>query len=258
MCLIVLALDRHPDYRLIFAANRDEFHDRPTAPADFWDEYPHLLAGKDLKAGGSWMGITKSGRFAAITNFRDLTSIKDQAPSRGEIVTAFLLGDETPEAFLRALRIKGRQYNGFNLIVGDADSFWYYSNVNDLPTCLAPGIYGLSNHLIDTTWPKIRRAKTSFEGILREESASLVENLFTLLSNRTVAPDDQLPDTGVGTDWERLLSPIFITSPTYGTRSSTVVTIDRWGEARFIERTWTIDGELEKEAAFTFILSAQS
>jgi len=258
MCLIVLALDRHPDYRLIFAANRDEFYDRPTSPADFWDEYPHLLAGKDLKAGGTWMGITKSGRFAAITNYRDLSSIISQAPSRGEIVTAFLLGNESPEAFISALRIKGHLYNGFNLIVGDADSFWYYSNVNDHPAQLAPGIYGLSNHLLDTGWPKVCRAKASLEAILREENTSLVENLFTLLTDRTIAPDDQLPDTGVGMTWERLLSPAFITSPTYGTRSSTVVTVDRWGEARFVERTWTISGELEKEMAFTFTLSKQS
>lgn len=243
---------------MIFAANRDEFHDRPTAPAEFWGEHPRLLAGKDLRAGGTWMGITKSGRFAAITNYRDMSSIKNEAPSRGEIVTAFLLGGDNPEAFLGALRAKARLYNGFNLVVGDTDSFWYYSNMNDHPVKLEPGIYGLSNHLLDTVWPKVRKAKESLEAILSSDNTPLVENLFTLLADRTVAPDDQLPDTGIGTTWERLLSPVFISSPTYGTRSSTVVTVDRRGEVRFVERTWTIEGELDGEAAFTFTLSTQS
>jgi uncharacterized protein with NRDE domain len=155
MCLILLSLKSHPTYKLIIAANRDEYYDRPTAQATFWEESPELLAGRDLRAGGTWLGITKKGRIAAITNYRDPASIKDHALSRGKLVSNFLLGEKSPVDYLERLDQKADEYNGFSLIVGEKDELYWYSNRGDRPLNLSPGIYGLSNHLLNTPWPQL-------------------------------------------------------------------------------------------------------
>lgn len=242
MCLLLLAVQKHPEYKLVLAANRDEYYDRPTAPAAFWDEASHLLGGKDLRAGGTWLGITRQGRIAAITNYRDPATIRTNAPSRGKLVSDFLLGDESPLEYLDNLAREKDRYDGFNLVVGVMDQLYWFSNRGEGgPRELSPGIYGLSNRLLDTPWPKVTRSKDAMADLLSGQKIPSSEKLFQMLLDPTIANDDQLPDTGVGMEWERILSPIFITSPTYGTRSSTIILIDWHNSVTFTERTFNSD-----------------
>jgi uncharacterized protein with NRDE domain len=242
MCLLLLAVQEHPHYKLVLA----------TAPAAFWDEVPHLLAGKDLRAGGTWLGITKQGRIAAITNYRDPATNKTNAPSRGKLVTGFLLGQESPKHFLEGLAQEKDRYNGFNLIIGDNDQLYWFSNRADGAHKLSSGVYGLSNRLLDTPWPKVTRSKDAMARLISEQESLSQDGLFHLLRDRTVAGDNQLPDTGVGTAWERILSPIFITSPTYGTRSSTIILIDQQNFITFTEKTFNADPEHATSVAYEF------
>jgi uncharacterized protein with NRDE domain len=252
MCLLLLAVQKHPDYKLVLAANRDEYYDRPTAPAAFWEEAPHLLAGKDLRAGGTWLGITNQGRIAAITNYRDPASIKTNAPSRGKLVSGFLLGQESPEQFLEGLAQEKDSYNGFNLIIGQNDQLYWVSNRGNGAHKLSSGIYGLSNRLLDTPWPKLARSKEAMAHLISKQKNPSQDDLFQMLRDRTIADDDQLPDTGVGIEWERILSPIFIMSPTYGTRSSTLILIDRHNRVTFTEKTFNSDPEQATSVEYEF------
>jgi len=238
MCLLLFAYRSHPDYRLILAANRDEFYDRPTRPAAFWDDAPEILAGQDLKAGGAWMGITKTGRFAAITNYREAGSTRENAPSRGDLVKDFLKGGSTPHDFLKTVQEKGRTYNGFNLITGDTKTLFYYSNRNENIHVIEPGVHGLSNRLLNTPWPKITQGTSKLQSLINQKEGLSPDDLFKLLGNRSIPPDKELPDTGVGLEGERLLSPMFITSDIYGTRCSSVLFWKHTGEIRFLERTF--------------------
>ena len=238
MCLILLACDVHPEYRLILAANRDEFFARPTAPADFWSDAPHVLAGRDQKSGGTWLGITKTGRIAALTNYRNPRSYLKGAPSRGRLASGFLCGSQLAAGYLDFLRREGEGYNGFNLVFGEPEHLCYFSNRGNLPPSLAPGIHGISNHLLDTPWPKVTRGKEAMARLVAAGNTVQPEALFAILADRTLAPDHLLPVTGVGIERERLLSPIFITSPNYGTRSSTIILIDRENRVTFGERTF--------------------
>jgi uncharacterized protein with NRDE domain len=238
MCLILLAYRSHPDYPLILAANRDEFYDRPTAPAQFWSEAPRLLAGRDLRRGGTWLGVTRDGRWAAVTNFRETARTMTGGRSRGELVKGFLAGGESPEAFFAQLNAEAGTYPGFNLLAGTPEELWYFSNRADGGRPLAPGLYGLSNALLDTPWPKVVRSRKALASALALTGFSLEAELFALLADRRVPPDSDLPDTGFGLPWERLLSPPFILSPAYGTRSSTVLTLSGDGQASLIERTF--------------------
>jgi uncharacterized protein with NRDE domain len=238
MCLILLAYDAHPNNRLIVLANRDEYYSRPTAPLDFWQDHPEVLAGRDLERHGTWMGVTRTGRLAAITNYRAPHLLKKDAPSRGHLVSGFLLGDEPPAEYLRRIGAKADVYNGFNLIVGNLAHLFYYSNMEGTIRKLAPGIYGLSNHLLDTPWPKVLHAKQALATLLNDGRKASRETFLKVLQNREIAADDLLPETGVGPAWERMLSPAFISSPTYGTRSSTLLRIDSDGRLSFTERTW--------------------
>jgi len=215
----------HPTYRLIVAANRDEFYERPTAPAHFWEDAPHVLAGRDLLKMGTWMGVTTSGRFAALTNYRDPAEETRGRRSRGEVVANFLKGTASPEAFVTDASRSRTFYPGYNLLAGDLQELYYYSNVADDAQKLQPGIYGVSNHLLDTPWPKVERGKAGLAEAIRESGEELIERLFDVLRDAEPAPDERLPSTGVPLEWERLLSPIFIRSPErgYGTRSSTVI-----------------------------------
>ncbi|MDD4241794.1 MAG: NRDE family protein [Smithellaceae bacterium] len=252
MCLILFAYNAHPSYRLVLAANRDEFYDRPTKPADFWADHPQVLAGLDLKEKGAWLGVTKAGRFAAVTNYRDPASWMEGAPSRGRLVRRYLTGSESPEAYLQKLLPRAKKYNGFNLLAGDAESLWVYSN-RDRAQKLAPGVYGLSNRFLDTPWPKVLRGKKLLKAALAEKGKVLEEALFALLADRRMPPDSRLPDTGVNRDWERILSPMFISSPVYGTRSSTVLLVGKNGRITFVEKTFNGGAEPWMTSRFSFL-----
>ena len=243
MCLILLAFQSHPVYKLIIAANRDEFYERPTAPAAFWEDEPGLLAGRDLRAGGTWLGITAKGRIAAITNYRDPSSIKSDAPSRGSLVTDFLKGQQSPVDYLDGIRNDKHEYNGFNLIVGEKNSLHWYSNRGEGVRDLSTGIYGISNRLLDTPWPKVSQGKKMMGTLLSKVKNPAPDVLFSMLADRSIPDDKKLPDTGVGLEWERMLSPIFITSPDYGTRSSTLLFIDHYDRVTFIEKTFNSSPE---------------
>jgi uncharacterized protein with NRDE domain len=255
MCLIVFAYENHQRYRLVLAANRDEYYDRPTEAAAFWPENTDVLAGRDLVKMGTWFGVTKTGRFAAITNYRDPANHKSKANSRGEVVADFLQTDLSPDRYLKALTKKSRLYNGFNLLAGDCSSLCYYSNRRNGITQIVPGLFGLSNHLLDTPWPKVTRARDKLKLWLKEDIIDK-ESLFELLADNTRADDKDLPDTGMGLEWERILSPAFIKSAVYGTRSSTVLLIDRQNRVLFTERTFDPAGEGRQEVSFEFIIDA--
>lgn len=252
MCLILFAYNTHPSYRLILAANRDEFYDRPSTPADFWGKHPQVLAGIDLKEKGTWLGVTREGKFAAITNYRDPASWKDQAPSRGKLVRRYLTGSSDAEKYLKKTVPQAENYNGFNLLLGDASELFVYSNRGELQK-LSAGIYGLSNHLLDTPWPKVKRGKKLLEAALMQKGEALEESLFALLMDRHVPQDSQLPDTGVNLEWERILSPMFITSPVYGTRSSTILLIGKNRRIKLMEKVYNGKPEPWVTSRFTFL-----
>lgn len=251
MCLLIIGINAHPDYSLIIAANRDEFYNRPKLPAHYWYDAPFLLAGKDLKAGGTWMGITKQGKFAALTNYRDIPSIKENAPSRGHIVSDFLFNKNPANDYIEKISSLGNLYNGYNLILGDFFHLFYYSNVNNSRTFLNNGVYGLSNHLLDTDWFKVRESKKNFNEILSRKNIE-VEKLFNLLTDENKAVDNDLPETGLGKEFEKILSSAFIKSPVYGTRCSTVIMVDKNKNVTFIERSYENSPESFNENIFNF------
>ena len=252
MCLILLAYEAHPTYNLVLAANRDEFYERPTAPAAVWEDR-RVLGGRDLQHGGTWLGMTDAGRLAAVTNFRDPHTLKTSAPSRGALVRDFLRGDHPPREYLAELATHADQYNGFNLIVGSPYELCFYSNrSDDQPRALTSGIYGLSNHLLDTPWPKVVRGKAALAAILGGSDRPAAEDIFTVLADHAPAPDEELPRTGVGLEVERALSPLFISTPIYGTRSSTVLLVDREQHVTFVERTFTADSSDWQEVSYRF------
>jgi len=250
MCLIALAWRAHPDFTLLVAANRDEWRERPAEPTHWWPDHPELLAGRDLQAGGTWMGITKSGRFAAITNFRDPSDKRSTAPSRGGLVTEFLLGADSPADFLAGLAPRARDYNGFNLIVGDGRELFYFGSREAEPIAIEPGVHGLSNHLLNEPWPKVVRARAAMRSALAHPDPAPA--LFDLLSDPTGAPDAELPDTGVGLEWERRLAPPLITGEDYGSRASTVLAVKGEGAVRLEERTRDARGKVTRAVAFAF------
>lgn len=243
MCLILLGVKTAPDVPFILAANRDEFYGRPTAPMDYWQDRTGILAGRDLTAGGTWLGIHPSGRFAALTNYRDPASLKPDAPSRGDIIPECLLFDGPVPDFLERLETRAQVYNGFNLLAGDltpppqGPSLYWFSNRSQGFSEVPPGVHGVSNHLMNTAWPKVSQGKA---GLSRCMETGCVDDsaLFALLGDTRTAPDDHLPDTGIGLEWERLLSPLFIQSPTYGTRSSTIVRMNENGAVTVTERSY--------------------
>lgn len=235
MCLINFSFGEHPEYKLILVANRDEFYDRPTEPLHWWDE--NILAGRDLKDGGTWMGISKQGNFAALTNYRDLNHIKNEAPSRGLIASRFL-NDELPlKEMHRFLQTWGKQFNGFNLIYGNTDELFYFSNQNGSIQQLYPGIYGLSNAYLDTPWLKLTTSKANFKKLIAGKEINEAKMIDSLHDERT-APDDRLPDTGAAYPLEKLLSAMFIKSGNYGTRLTTFVSIDQNDHVTYREKSY--------------------
>jgi uncharacterized protein with NRDE domain len=254
MCLILVAWRVHPGFPLVVAANRDEFFARPTAAAALWPDAPQVLAGRDLDAGGTWMGVTRTGRFAALTNYRDPAQNRRDAPSRGALVADFLTGNETPQAYLERVDAYGRRCNGYNLLASDGKTLWWSSNMGDAARALEPGVYGVSNHLLDTAWPKVGAGKTALVQAL--DSLPADEALFRLLLDDGVHPDEHLPQTGVPLEWERLLSSAFVKSPDYGTRGSTVLCIDKDGWTSFDEQTWLPGAQRGERRRYRFKLSA--
>lgn len=255
MCLIVFAWRVHPEFPLVLGANRDEFFDRPTLPAAFWPERPLLLAGRDLRKGGTWLGITRHGRVAAVTNYRHGLDAPRDAPSRGQLVTSFLAEDIAPEAFLARVAATSHGHDGFNLIVGDRGGLFYYSNRNAAPQPIDAGVHGLSNALLDTPWPKVQRAKAALADLMGAERSLLLKGVFALLADESRPADADLPATGVGLEWERLLSAVFIASPHYGTRCSTVLLVDRHGHMTFVERTFEAPPAVWADRAYEIDLS---
>lgn len=245
MCLMLFAYEAHPRYRLLLAANRDEYYGRPTAPAAFWPQAPTVLAGRDLQAGGTWLGVTRGGRLAAVTNFRDPIAFRLDARSRGRLVSDFLTGRQAAADYMRHVAASAREYNGFSLVLGDSNGLYYYSNGGGgaaaAPQRLTPGVYGLSNHLLDTPWPKVQRGKQALQALLALPEVA-PEALLALLADSTVPEDAALPRTGVGIERERLLASIFVAGADYGTRSSTVLSIGRDGHARLTERSFSPAG----------------
>lgn len=240
MCLILVAWQSHPDYPLVVAANRDEFYSRPSLPAGPWSESPDIVGGRDLEAGGTWLGFRHVGsdfRFAAVTNVREPGVAKGER-SRGQLPQDFLLGTQSAGNFVQA--IASDAYSGFNLLCADRDALWYASNRESAPRRLTPGIYGLSNHRLDTPWPKLLTARRRFADALQHLPDTTA--LFELLADASIVADAELPMTGVPLPWERLLSAIFVKSPDYGTRASTVLLQRTDGHLRFSERGFGPNG----------------
>jgi len=250
MCLILVSLNSHPSFPLIIAANRDEFYARETAPMAWHENAPPVLCGTDLKEGGTWMGVTETGRFAALTNHRDPSRVNPEAASRGWIVSRFLEGTDEPLAFADTLSKGKNRYNGFNLIFGTVDRLYHYSNISDAITELAPGLHGVSNALLNTPWPKVETGKKAMGSL----EAPTEEALFTLLADRTIPEDALLPETGMTLEWERILSPLFIQSEVYGTRSSCLVTLNADRTVTATERTYKTTGpaDIDGERRFQF------
>lgn len=245
MCLILFAYQVHPEIPLLVAANRDEFYRRPTKSAHFWEDMPDILAGRDLEKNGTWMGITKSGRFAGLTNYRDPHETTEGKRSRGELVSQYLTFQSTEKDFLLQLEQKRQLYPGYNLLFGQKNELYYYSNVNREMKRLQPGIYGLSNHFLNTDWPKVKKGKEGLKRIISQNKDNPVADLFQLLQDSVQAPDHLLPQTGVSLEWERILSPLFIKSEEYGTRSSTILLM-RNGKTEFYERVYS-EGQVEEQ-----------
>lgn len=256
MCIILFAYHKHPQYKLIVAANRDEFYSRPTAPAGFWQERPGLLAGRDEEQGGTWMGITTHGRFATLTNYRDPARTLNSAVSRGELVSGFLSGKQTPEAYLKDVDNRAKAYNGFNLLVGTVgtgDSLWYYSNQSRQISQVESGISGLSNHLLNTPWPKVVRGRDRLrEAVSAPEFEQ--ELLWQLLSDRERPADGRLPQTGVSLELERILSSVFIESPGYGTRASTILLVGYDGQVQFAEKSLDVEAGKWHTENYRFVI----
>jgi len=251
MCLILFAWRAHPRYRLVLAANRDEFHARASAAAAFWKDLPDVLGGRDLESMGTWLGMTRSGRIAAVTNVRDGRSEAPlNARSRGRLASNFLCGGMPSATFASQALAEGTAYRGFNLLIGDRDALWWTSNRGDGVRRLEPGVYGVANDLLDTPWPKVTAGKAALERVLR--SGPSLGNLLALLDDTRVFADHELPDTGVGLERERMLAPIRIVSPQYGTRCSSAVLVEADGRSQFAERSFDRDGSERATLYYAF------
>jgi uncharacterized protein with NRDE domain len=257
MCLILVAHRADPRYPLVVAANRDEFFRRPSAAADYWADAPQVLAGRDLEKGGTWLGVATDGRWAAVTNFRDGTAPEPGIRSRGDLVAGYLRGSNRAQAYVATMEPGAHEYHGFNLLAGDAAGVHYLSNKDDGPMMLAPGVYGLSNHHLDSPWPKVERGKRALRQALAQavKPDNLIEMLLAALADRDIAEERALPNTGIARDWEKLLSAMFIIAPGYGTRASTVLLIDHEGEVHLRERSFGEHGELVEDRRFRFALA---
>lgn len=253
MCLILVAHRPEAPIPLLVLANRDEFYDRPAESADYWHEFPVMIAGRDLVSGGAWFGV-KGERWATVTNIREGLRDRDKDPhhrSRGWLVRDYLQGDLSPANYLASIQATMSEFAGFNLLLGAGSELWYAANRGAISRRLEPGLYGLSNHLLDTPWPKVVRGKKALDRLLKEPSFDL-DMAFKLLADTTLAPDHKLPNTGIPLEWERALSAIFITMPTYGTRCSTLFLAGRAGPKTFVERRYSGSPQEWQQSEFTW------
>jgi len=250
MCLLVLAWQAHPRYRLVVAANRDEYHARPAAVLAPWSDAP-ILAGRDLEAGGTWFGVDRTRRFGVVTNFREMLRRPAAAPSRGELIPAWLTGRQDVAGHALGLRGDAPRYAGFNLLLADRDSLHYLSNrAEPFSRALARGVYGLANHYLDTPWPKVLRVRAGLERWLGDSRAD-PRALFALLADRAPASDGDLPDTGLTPEWERALSAPFVVHGEYGTRCSTVLALGHDDSLQVEEQSWDASGRLTGMASYS-------
>ncbi|WP_333972907.1 NRDE family protein [Alteromonas mediterranea] len=258
MCILFIANKMRDDYPLIIAANRDEFYGRPTSPSHFWNSYPDLLAGQDLEANGTWMGVTRNGTMAALTNVRAPNSINKNAVSRGELVAKWLKQDQVDAThcaqsqYLKTLENTRHQYNGYNLLFGNVKALQVYNNVNNSTHSIDTGVYGLSNADIATPWPKVTQGVTALNDYVANKSSIIDDDLFDILRCDNKANDAQLPDTGIGYEWEKALSSIFIQTEKYGTRTSTLLLVDKNNTISWKERRFSDKGEVLETRAFSF------
>ncbi|NNE99806.1 MAG: NRDE family protein [Pyrinomonadaceae bacterium] len=240
MCVIFISIGQIPEYPLLLLANRDEYYERPTEKAEFWEDFPSIFAGRDLVSKGTWLGVSKTGRIAAVTNYRDPNQ-KKGTRSRGDLVADFLKAEIPAEEYLKSVQADSGDYTGFNLIVGEINperqELFYYSNIEEKIRSLAEGLYGLSNNLLDVPWPKVKKGKKRLTHLITNAEIEK-EKFFEILSDTELADDNDLPDTGIGFDREKLLSAIFIETPIYGSRCSTVLMVDESFEFDFEERVF--------------------
>ncbi|WP_042337984.1 NRDE family protein [Bacillus andreraoultii] len=251
MCLILFAYKTHSKYPLIVAANRDEFFKRPTSLVHYWEDEPSILAGRDLEKLGTWMGVTTSGRFAALTNYRDPFEHVVGKQTRGELVKNALTYSGDLDAYFKIVSQEKDRYPGFNLIAGDRNRLYYFSNREGKIQELEPGVYGLSNHLLNTPWPKVEVGKKELAQVIDKSNDKIVHDLFAILKNSQSYPDNQLPSTGVSLKMERMLSPLFIKGTDYGTRSSTVMLLSD-SEVQYMERVYQPEEKIEQVFRFTY------
>jgi uncharacterized protein with NRDE domain len=252
MCLLVVAWRSHPQYRLVIAANRDEFRDRPAAALGEWTDAPGVYGGRDLHAGGTWLALDRRNRVGAVTNYRELARRRRSAPSRGGLVPQFLRSPAQPGEFLRGIELDATGYAGFNLLVADSESLWYASNRSDqFARELAPGIYGLSNHSLDTPWPKLVKVRARFSELMLNATLETSLLLDMLADPHPAAAADQ-PSTGLPPDWERALSAPFVHHENYGTRCSTVVSVSNDGVTHIVERRFDDAGRPAGDTAYDF------
>lgn len=254
MCIVSLHCQDHPTYKLIVAANRDEFYERPTAQAGYWSDHPTILGGRDLRGMGTWLGITAQGRIAMLTNYRNLAAEIPDRKSRGQIVNEFLISKAEPLTLFEQLQHNRTQYNGFNVIAGTVDELYHYGNNESSITKLTSGTYSVSNGTFGAKWPKTTRAKHMLHEYVKQQDDIVVEDLFQQLNNREIAADPLLPQTGIELSLERNLSSIFIDKvPNYGTRVSTVILVSHHNEVTFVERMYD-NGQYADERQFSFSL----
>lgn len=253
MCLILISKDVHPEYKLIVAANRDEFYNRRTKKAHFWSDNQEILAGMDLEAGGTWLGVNKFGKIAMLTNYRDISNIKNNAPSRGALVADYLKNDKSAREYLNSINGKAKIFNGFNLIAGNIDSLYYLSNYSDSLIKLGRGNHGLSNHLLNTPWYKVEKGKEKLDKLVSGKDINK-EDLFSLLYDDIKAPVDSLPKTGLPRDKEHDISSMFIKTTDYGSRCSTLVMVDRQNNLHFVERTYNTSSFSYFDTSYSFVV----
>jgi uncharacterized protein with NRDE domain len=257
MCLVIVAYKAHADYPLVLAANRDEMYQRATRAAQFWPDYPSILAGQDLEQGGTWLGLDKSGRLAAVTNYRDGMVQKTAGTSRGLLVSHYLQKQNAPINYLEQCIAESDHFNSFNLLLGDVRTLYFLSSREHRYRQLEAGIHGISNGDLDSSWPKVEGAKQQMSALLAANQLDDHERILALLADRQTPADESLPDTGIGLAWERALAPVFIKSEEYGTRASSVLSIDRDNNVRFSERAYDSQGKAQDTRYYEFGIEEQ-
>lgn len=256
MCLLLCSYKSHPDYPLILAANRDELHARPAAEAQFWTDEPSVLAGRDLQAGGTWLGIAKNGRVAAVTNYHEKTFETLPRKSRGSLVSEFLASDSSPEEYVKNILHNHQDYHGFTLVFGTVNNLYYCSNRTDNVGHITPGIHGLSNRMINENSFKVVKGRETMRGLLSGSDSVSPDDLFALLSDRTRDPDRTFNLHGDTIEEQRRYSSIFVVGKDSGTRCSTAILADKEGNVRFSEKTYSPEGNPIKTVKYEFVLSS--